>query len=298
MRVIRVESKKLNVTRKDHARIVFVRHLVGLLLLTGRTKFGVSVCGKSGAGFRVCCWKRIVVNGRIETIKRRLAELEGRGEFVSNPEAVLPSPAGVTSSRPAYVIPMDLPGANQPEDQNQALNISAAPAEIDPGSDESESLIDVNKDTHGEEYYGGSSSVAILQRLYARARRQSSSNPRELQPQLPTTGPSIVNLLHNPDFQGTKTGPPDQPVSYLLIEAAFLNVFFDTLHYMHPIIDKTTFLQRCAQPSELNGPLGAVYYACLALSAITTAENDAKLGAYSPIQWANLYVDSAKKGMR
>jgi hypothetical protein len=32
---------------------------------------------------------------------------------------------------------------------------------IDPGSDESESLIDVNKDTHGEEYYGGSSSVAI-----------------------------------------------------------------------------------------------------------------------------------------
>jgi hypothetical protein len=193
---------------------------------------------------------------------------------------------------------MDLAGTNQPITQAQPLNADVTHPEHDPGSEESESLIDVNKDTHGEEYYGGSSSVAILQRLYTRARRQSSSNPRETQPQLTTTGPSIVNLLHNPDFQGTKSGPPDEPVSYLLIEAAFLNVFFDTLHYMHPIIDKTTFLQRCAQPSEISGPLGAVYYACLALSAITTAENDAKLGAYSPIQWANLYVDSAKRGKR
>jgi len=176
------------------------------------------------------------------------------------------------------------------------MNINVSAAEPDPGSEESESLIDVNKDTLGVEYYGGSSSVAILQRLYTRARRQSSSNPREIHPQLPTTGPSIVNLLHNPDFQGIKNGPPNAPVSYLLIEAAFLNVFFDTLHYMHPIIDKTTFLQRCAQPSEIQGPLGAVYYACLALSAITTTENDAKLGEYSPIQWANLYVDSAKRG--
>ena len=173
--------------------------------------------------------------------------------------------------------------------------------EPDPGSDESESLIDVNKDTHGEEYYGGSSSVAILQRLYTRARRQSSSNIRERQPQVNTSSdtPSIVNLLHNPEFQGTRptpNGPPDEPISYLLIEAAFLNVFFETLHYMHPIIDKKTFLQRCGQSSEMTGPLGAVYYSCLALSAITTSENDAKLGTYTPIQWANLYVNCAKKG--
>jgi hypothetical protein len=176
-----------------------------------------------------------------------------------------------------------------------------ARTEPDPESDESGSLIDVNKDTHGEKYYGGSSSVAILQRLYTRARRQSSSDARERQAQVNTTSetPSRVNLLHNPEFQGTNpgpNGPPDEPVSYLLIEAAFLNVFFDTLHYMHPIIDKKTFLQRCAQPSEMTGPLRTVYFSCLALSAITTAENDAKLGNYSPIQWANLYVNCAKQG--
>src|SRR5579859_6709063 len=152
-------------------------------------------------------------------------------------ETVLPSPASVTSNRPSYVLSMDLPGATgQSITPGQNLSIGVAVREPDPGSEESDSLINVNKDTHGEEYYSGSSSVAILQRLYTRARRQSSSNPRETQPQLPSSGPSIVNLFHNPDFQGTKSGPPDEPVSYLLIEAAFLDVFFDTLHYMHPII--------------------------------------------------------------
>jgi hypothetical protein len=238
---------------------------------------------------------------RIETIKRRLAELEGR--TLQNQDSVLRSPVSVTSNRPAYIAPPEsLPGLHQSPSSALAMDIIAVRTEpIDPGSDESESLIDVNKDTHGEEYYGGSSSVAILQRLYARARRQSSSNIREREAQVNTTSdtPSIVNLLHNPEFQGAKltpNGPPDEPVSYLLIEAAFLNVFFDTLHYMHPIIDKKTFLQRCAQSSEMTGALGAVYYSCLALSAITTAENDVKLGNYSPIQWANLYVNCAKKG--
>jgi hypothetical protein len=106
-----------------------------------------------------------------------------------------------------------------------------------------------------------------------------------------------VNLLHNPEFHATKSpaGTPNEPVSNLLVEAGFLNVFFDTLHYMHPIIDKKTFLRRCG--TELEGPLAALYYACIALSAITTSENDPKFGGYLPIQWANLYVDLAKKGI-
>jgi len=165
-------------------------------------------------------------------------------------------------------------------------------------SDEADSLIEVNKDTQGEEYYGGSSSISILQRLYARARRQSGSKrtdgPQTHAPK--PAQPSIVNLLHNPDFHAARATPPAEPVSYLLIEAGFLNVFFETLHYMHPVIDKQTFMQRCGQFTDVKGPLAALYYACIALSAITTPENDAKLGGYLPIQWANLYVDCATKG--
>jgi hypothetical protein len=187
---------------------------------------------------------------RVEALKRRLAQLEG-GRGSAAPEA----------------------------------STSKADPET-PTPDSAESVVEVNKDTHGEEYYGGSSSISILNRLYTRARRQSSSHARK--------GPSIVNLLHNPEFHETVS---NEPASYLLIEAGFLNVFFDTLHYMHPMIDKRTFMQRCGQMSDRKGPQVALYYSCIALSAITTPANDAKLGGYLPIQWANLYVENAKKAL-
>src|SRR5271170_2212394 len=125
-----------------------------------------------------------------------------------------------------------------------------------PGADHS--LIDVNNETHGVEYYGGSSSVAVL------------------------ASPDGV--------------PTNEPVSSRLIEGGFLNAFFDTLHYMHPVVDKKAFLERCDKGAvESESDFAALYYACLAIAAITSPEKDPKLTGYSPIQWANMYVDRAKK---
>ena len=169
-----------------------------------------------------------------------------------------------------------------------------------PGADHS--LIDVNNETHGVEYYGGSSSVAILDRLYKRARRQSTNyRPHESA----SNKPSVVNLLHNPDFHELSPNavlaspdgvPTNEPVSSRLIEGGFLNAFFDTLHYMHPVVDKKAFLERCDKGAvESESDFAALYYACLAIAAITSPEKDPKLTGYSPIQWANMYVDRAKK---
>jgi len=245
---------------------------------------------------------------RIEAIKQRIAQLEGRSALHQVADLALRSPVSVisrediTTSSPVMQQPLPSQSmvlAKSSSDPARQEFPTASPeiAANSSNSEEAESLIEVNKETQGEEYYGGSSSISILQRLYARARRQSSSKGTDdPKTAVRPVQPSIVNLLHNPDFHGARATPPDEPVSYLLIEAGFLNVFFETLHYMHPIIDKRTFLQRCGQFTDLRGPLAALYYACLALSAITTPENDAKLCGYMPIQWANLYVDSAKKG--
>jgi hypothetical protein len=168
------------------------------------------------------------------------------------------------------------------------------------GSDNS--LIDVNNETHGIEYYGGSSSVAILDRLYRQAKRQSTSRVHASASQKP----SVVNLLHNPEFHELPLtaahNSPDslrrqrEPISSQLIEGGFLNAFFDTLHYMHPVIDRDTFIERCENGAlEKEKDFAALYYACLALAAITSPEKDPKLTGFSPIQWANMYVDRAKK---
>lgn len=165
-----------------------------------------------------------------------------------------------------------------------------------------QSLIDVNNETHGVEYYGGSSSVAILDRLYRRAKQQSANYRVH---DSASQKPSIVNLLHNPEFYEhpptAAHNSPDkprqnEPVSSQLIEGGFLNAFFDTLHYMHPVIDKNAFIEKCEKGSlETENGFAALYYACLALAAITSSEKDPKLTGFSPIQWANMYVNRAKK---
>jgi hypothetical protein len=212
-----------------------------------------------------------------------------------------------------------LPGSISPE-QKPLIHTNSIPPRLDPlsldrGPTEStedeaptppgadHSLIDVNQETHGVEYYGGSSSVAILDRLYKRARRQSSHNQIRTST---SSKPSVVNLLHNPEFHELSPiamhGSPDglfhqgEPVSSRLIEGGFLNAFFDTLHYMHPVIDKASFLERCDKGAvDTENDFAALYNACLALAAITSPEKDPKLTGFSPMQWANMYVDRAKK---
>jgi len=243
-------------------------------------------------------------------MSRRLADLESllianqARERASQISASIPPAApavhSVPSERRVDVSDQKVGLNREPGWRNSANDSTEDDAPSPPGADRS--LIDVNNETRGVEYYGGSSSVAILDRLYKRARRQSTNY------QVHTSAsnkPSLVNLLHNPDFHersptATYTSPeglhPSEPVSSRLIEGGFLIAFFDTLHYMHPILDKQEFLERCDKGAiESECDFAALYYACLAIAAITSPEKDPKLTGYSPIQWANMYVDRAKK---
>jgi hypothetical protein len=250
----------------------------------------------------------------IEAMSRRLADLESlllatqvRDRSNLPPPPVSSAPL-VTSTRPPEAKMSISPYASITGVKREyAGRISADDSTEDdapspPGADHS--LIDVNNETHGVEYYGGSSSVAILDRLYKRARRQSTNYRAHA---AASSKPSVVNLLHNPEFHDLSPSDPhaspdgvyqSEPISSRLIEGGFLNAFFDTLHYMHPVVDKQAFLEKCDKGAvETVSDFAALYFACLAIAAITSPEKDPKLTGYSPIQWANMYVDRAKKGI-
>jgi hypothetical protein len=245
----------------------------------------------------------------IEVINRRLADLES---------LILANQVGGRFNRPITEAPLSQPSApsispdRNPPTLQYRNKFGQNPSERDysteddapspPGADHS--LIDVNNETHGIEYYGGSSSVAILDRLYKRARQQSTNRSGNAA----SNKPSVVNLLHNPEFRERSPGAvhssPDgiahsgEPISSRFIEGGFLSAFFDTLHYMHPVIDKGAFIERCDKGAvETENDFTALYYTCLALAAITSPDKDLKLTGFSPIQWTNMYVDRAKKGM-
>jgi hypothetical protein len=243
-------------------------------------------------------------------LSRRLADLESLilatqvRERVSHPlpgtSIGPPNPPSISPDQRPPVLQYGNNIGTKPPERMSTDDSIEDDAPSPPGANHS--LIDVNNETHGVEYYGGSSSVAILDRLYNRAQRQSTNR----QPTSASYKPSVVNLLHNPEFHELSPAAvhhsPDggshlmEPVSSRLIEGGFLNAFFDTLHYMHPVIDKCSFIERCDKGAvETENDFAALYYACLALAAITSPEKDPKLTGFSPIQWANMYVDRAKK---
>jgi hypothetical protein len=256
-------------------------------------------------------WTASLIEGStIEAMSRRLADLESLflashvRERTSHPPSTAPiGPPNSISISPNQK-PAISPYGNQigvkPPNRVSGDESTEDDVPSPPGADHS--LIDVNNETRGIEYYGGSSSVAILDRLYKRARRQATNRPRTSA----SDKPSVVNLLHNPEFQEPSPTPlnnssvdllhPTEPVSSRLIEGGLLNAFFDTLHYMHPVIDQNAFIERCDKGAvEAENDFAALYYACLALAAITSPEKDPKLTGFSPIQWANMYVNRAKK---
>jgi len=282
-----------------------------------RTTNTLPICWRrfGRSGVHSLAWKRLILR-TIEAMSRRLADLESLllttqvrdRQNLSASSAPRPHSAHPSSMSPEQkpLGPQNnlAPRLNQssPEPgQTEASTEDDAPTP--PGADHS--LIDVNQETHGVEYYGGSSSVAILDRLYKRARRQSSHHHIRSSA---SNKPSVVNLLHNPEFHEVSptamlASPdgvyhPGEPASSRLIEGGFLNAFFDTLHYMHPVIDKANFIERCDKGAvDTENDFAALYNACLALAAITSPENDPKLTGFSPMQWANMYVDRAKKCM-
>ena len=246
-------------------------------------------------------------------MSRRLADLESlllatqvRGRVSQPSPAFPPAPPVVSPVQTERKVAVSSDGNNdtglkkEPGWRNSVDDSIEDDAPSPPGADHS--LLDVNSETHGVEYYGGSSSVAILDRLYKRARRQSTNYRAHTSA---SNKPSVINLLHNPDFHERSPSaahvspdglPQNEPVSSRLIEGGFLNAFFDTLHYMHPVVDKQEFLERCDKGAvESECDFAALYYACLAIATITSSEKDPKLAGYSPIHWANMYVDRAKK---
>jgi hypothetical protein len=246
-------------------------------------------------------------------MNRRLAELEallmsnttqGRGSNINMSPSISmapPLPNSFNTDRKSETSPFSLPPMRKSPPFRPTDDATEDDAPTPPGTEHS--LIEVNKETHGVEYYGGSSSIAMVDQVFKRARRQSSNKKSSSSA---SHKPSVVNLLHNPEFHDLSPSAHQSPdgfpqagelTSTRLVEEGFLNAFFDTLHYMHPIIDKTAFMEKCEKgATELENPFAALYFACLALGAITSPEKDPKLSGFSPIQWANMYVDRSKKG--
>jgi hypothetical protein len=166
-----------------------------------------------------------------------------------------------------------------------------------------EEISGVNRHTSDTEFYGSSSSVALLscvQRTGDRLRGDEDAG-------------HLVSSLHNPAFRASPitTGQGAEPETELYCAhhypqcRKFIEDFFQTIHYVHPILDKREFCLQCetlwsATPAtNINGnsssSFTALYYSILSLGAIVGLRDEEPIDGLSNLQWSRKFFDIARR---
>jgi hypothetical protein len=152
----------------------------------------------------------------------------------------------------------------------------------------------VNRHTKNVEFYGSSSSMSLLSRVQENQSQDVDENES-----------SLVSQLHNPSFfspppaiESPLDVPANNTTSYIHQCRAFLNGFFGSIHYIHPIIDKVSFLARCEdlwsnRSSSPGRSFMALYYSLLSLGALV-GPRDEEGGPVSNIEWSRKFFDKSR----
>ncbi|KAK7748175.1 hypothetical protein SLS53_001430 [Cytospora paraplurivora] len=176
----------------------------------------------------------------------------------------------------------------------------------------------INSHTRNVEFYGSSSSFALLSQVQRGGERSSVSSDAggTEHSESDTAAAALLSNLHNPAFSllsgptpGFGTTPSDptdaqspvvEPTNFRQC-SVFLHNFFSSLHYIHPILDKTSFLERCEilwsgneaairqQPSFVT-----LYYSVLSLGALVGYRDTEPVGGISNQKWSRKLFREAR----
>lgn len=154
-----------------------------------------------------------------------------------------------------------------------------------------------NQHTAGVEFYGSSSSIALLSRVQ-RSGQQFQDKEDDAH---------LVSSLHNATFQATPTashgdtpGSSSSRADYYPQCRSFIENFFSTIHYIHPILDKHEFIRECEafwSPSvngarlQPSASFVALYYSVLSLGAIVGIREEDPIDGLSNLQWSRKFFD-------
>lgn len=178
----------------------------------------------------------------------------------------------------------------------------------------------INSHTRNVEFYGSSSSVALLSHVQRGGERSPASSDAGTteHTESDAAAAALLSNLHNPAFS-----PPQPDVSSPRIEttvltgaeaqatameptnfrqcSVFLHNFFSTLHCIHPILDKTSFLQRCEilwsgdeAAIKLHSSFVPLYYSILSIGALIGYRDVEPVGGVSNQRWSRRFFNEAR----
>ncbi|KAE8396212.1 fungal-specific transcription factor domain-containing protein [Aspergillus alliaceus] len=162
------------------------------------------------------------------------------------------------------------------------------------GDSVEDEISELNHHTNGIEYHGSTSSAALIGHL------QRQHEPRQVQERhILTSVPeySIVSTLHNPSFSTSCAAGPAQPAAlhehnYYFEQAhAFMNGYFENIHFIHPLIDKEDFCLRAhdlwfTRNKQPEPSFVALYLSVLSFGALVRVWDEERLGGLTRFEWS------------
>jgi hypothetical protein len=159
-------------------------------------------------------------------------------------------------------------------------------------------IADLNPYTNSVEFHGYSSSVAILCQVQKDCGEIGDSYSLDQDAHTP----SLISALHNPGFSPqspTAAGifSPEENGYYQDQAVVFMESYFDTLHYVHPIINKDDFTTR-AKNLWLSGSSDSnfvpLYYSLLSLGALVRIWDELELLGMTRFEWSRKLFQHAQ----
>ena len=249
---------------------------------------------------------------RVQSLTTKNAELMSRSE----PHSQHTQPAKQSSSvGVAFMSPAStdntVPPLPDPRSTSQSAgNAVEETASIESGDDPESEVNDVNPHTRNHEFHGPTSSMAFLAAIQPHQKPSRDTNDRTET----ATSHSLVSTFHNNAFS------PPSPLGNIEHEYAaletqrfhfrqahfFLDGYFQTLHFIHPIIDRGPFLARCedlwfGRADRQSRTFVALYYAVLSLGALVREWHGGAVDGLGRLEWSRKlfqHANAALGGLR
>ncbi|KAI1613939.1 Zn(II)2Cys6 transcription factor [Exophiala viscosa] len=163
-------------------------------------------------------------------------------------------------------------------------------------NNQEDEISEINPHTLNREYHGPTSSLAFLAAL-DRCTPNDSVRAQEASTQ------ALVSALHNDTFS-PQPAPnfEDQSLAqsryYFRQSRSFLDGYFENLHFIHPLIDRSRFLARCedlwfGRVEKQSQSFIALYFAVMALGALTREWNGDSFEGLSRWTWSRKMFEQA-----
>lgn len=198
--------------------------------------------------------------------------------------------------------------------------VSSAASAVRPRHGAGQEVTGINSHTRNVEFYGSSSSVALLshvQRGGARSPvRFNSGDPEYFESD--AAAATLLSNLHNPAFAPPQPDAPFPRTETTVLTAAearvsameptnfkpcniFLHHFFSTLHAVHPILDMADFLERCELLWSGNeaaikqiASFVPLYYSILSIGALVGSRDAEPIGGVGNQIWSRRFFNEAR----